>query len=150
MESEKVKEIKKVLECIVNANGSKIEINYYGDLHADILTLINELEKENETKTDTITDLLKKQEFYEKEKLKQFAERLKEKIKAIADYYNDDVFDYSYNGIREKDIDETLLEAKLFIKKYFPENTRLEKALKEYYNNNKAIYDTHGYYFPKE
>ena len=31
-------------------------------MFADILTLINELEKENETKTDTITDLLKKQE----------------------------------------------------------------------------------------
>lgn len=71
---------------------------------------IAELEKENETKTDTITDLLKKQEFYEKQKLKQFAERLKEKIKAIADYYNDEVFDYSYNGISEKDIDETLKE----------------------------------------
>ena len=39
---------------------------------------IAELEKENSTKTDTIVDLLKKQEFYEKEKLKQFAERLKE------------------------------------------------------------------------
>ena len=36
---------------------------------------IAELEKENETKTDTITDLLKKQEFYEKDKLKQFAEK---------------------------------------------------------------------------
>jgi glycyl-tRNA synthetase beta subunit len=42
---------------------------------------IAELEKENETKTDTITDLLKKQEFYETEKLKQFAERLKDKLK---------------------------------------------------------------------
>ena len=40
---------------------------------------IAELEKENETKTDTIANLLKKQEFYEKDKLKQFAERLKEK-----------------------------------------------------------------------
>ena len=44
---------------------------------------IAELEKENETKTDTITDLLKKQEFYEKEKLKQFAERLKEKLGGV-------------------------------------------------------------------
>ena len=40
---------------------------------------IAELEKENETKTDTIANLLKKQEFYEKDKLKQFAERLKNK-----------------------------------------------------------------------
>jgi hypothetical protein len=41
---------------------------------------IAELEKENATKTDTITDLLKNQEFYETKKLKQFAERLKEKF----------------------------------------------------------------------
>lgn len=48
---------------------------------------IAELEKENKNKTDTITDLLKKQEFYEKEKLKQFAEMLKDnpKIKKIVD-----------------------------------------------------------------
>ena len=39
---------------------------------------IAELEKENSTKTDTIVDLLKKQEFYEKEHLIKFAERLKE------------------------------------------------------------------------
>ncbi len=71
---------------------------------------IAKLEKENKTKTDTITDLLKKQEFYEKEKLKQFAERLKVQIKAKVDYYNDEVFDYGYNGIREVDIDETLKE----------------------------------------
>ena len=40
---------------------------------------IAELEKENAVKTDTITDLLNKQEAYEKEKLTKFAERLKEK-----------------------------------------------------------------------
>ena len=40
---------------------------------------IAELEKENETKTDTIANLLKNQEFYETEKLKQFAERLKKR-----------------------------------------------------------------------
>ena len=40
---------------------------------------IAELEKENKSKTDTITDLLKNQEFYETEKLKQFAERLKKR-----------------------------------------------------------------------
>ena len=44
------------------------------------------------------------------EKLKQYAERLKEQVKAKVDYYNDEVFDYSYNGIMEKDIDETLEE----------------------------------------
>ena len=42
--------------------------------------LKGELRKENENKTDTIVDLLKKQEFYEKEKLTKFAERLKEKM----------------------------------------------------------------------
>lgn len=42
--------------------------------------------------------------------LKQFAERLKEQIKAKVDYYNDEVFDYGYNGIREIDVDETLKE----------------------------------------
>ena len=41
---------------------------------------IAELESENETKTDTIVNLLKKQEFYEKDKLKRFAERLKNKL----------------------------------------------------------------------
>lgn len=60
MESEKVKEIKKALECIVNANVSKIEINYYGNLHADILTLINELESENESLVEE-RDLYKEQ-----------------------------------------------------------------------------------------
>ena len=40
---------------------------------------IAELEKENKSKTDTITDLLKNQEFYETEKLKQFAESLKKR-----------------------------------------------------------------------
>lgn len=42
--------------------------------------------------------------------LKQFAERLKEQIKAKVEFYNDEVFDYGYNGIREIDIDETLEE----------------------------------------
>ncbi len=31
-----------------------------------------------------------------------------------------------------------------------PERTRLERALKEHYTNNKAIYEMHGYYFPEE
>ena len=127
MESEKVKEIRKALEC--NADCKNYNRLPYTDGHKcktvgfwDILTYINEiesenerlkhlrevdnttmttlrksntelnecmdemqdriaeLEKENETKTDTITDLFKKQEFYEKEKLKQFAERLKENL----------------------------------------------------------------------
>ncbi|MBR1969221.1 MAG: DUF5596 domain-containing protein [Clostridia bacterium] len=31
-----------------------------------------------------------------------------------------------------------------------PERTRLERALKEHYMNNKAIYEMHGYYFQEE
>ena len=41
---------------------------------------IAKLEKENAIKTDTITDLLKKQEFYETEKLKQFAEKVAKRL----------------------------------------------------------------------
>jgi hypothetical protein len=94
MESEKVKEIKKALECcstlMDNNATSEEQDNSCNEcpyrlndrcswkLDSDALTLINELEKGNAIKTDTIVDLLKKQEFYETEKLKQFAERLKE------------------------------------------------------------------------
>lgn len=133
MESEKVKEIKKALEDnktdhLPYIDGYKCKFVDY----SDILTLINELESENETlrnakvvyetvdycyedlkkaekriaelekenaiKNDTIVDLLKKQEFYEKEKLTKFAERVKEKL-----------FDLG-NIVNENDIDETLKE----------------------------------------
>ena len=96
MNSEKVKEIKKGLECCStlmdnNATSEEQDNSCNGcpyrqndrcswNLDKDALSLINELENENATKTDTIIDLLKKQEFYEREKLKQFAERLKEKV----------------------------------------------------------------------
>ena len=56
--------------------------NLYRDFKRENQTLkgrIAEMEKGNKSKTDTITDLLKNQEFYETEKLKQFAEKLKEK-----------------------------------------------------------------------
>lgn len=107
MESEKVKEIKKALECCgmykydcekcpYKSKGDDDDLtvnNGCGDLLLkDCTTLINELEKENETKTDTIAELLKKQEFYETEKLKQFAERLKEKLKEKVNADNVDVF----------------------------------------------------------
>lgn len=110
MESEKVKEIKKIATLCVEKNklhcsncpkGTEDDVVLTcRSLLKEILTLINELEKENETKTDTITDLLKKQEFYEKEKLKQFAERLKEQA---YDSFGDKVIWYN-------DIDETLKE----------------------------------------
>ncbi len=63
---------------------------------------IAELEKENAVKTDTITDLLKKQEFYEKEKLTKFFERLKEKF-----YYEGRICRYI---IDSDDFDQTLKE----------------------------------------
>lgn len=125
MESEKVKEIKKLIDCDKKQNeiGGIIVVNRR--FLMEVLNLINELESENErlrlerdvligkkiaekqksdkalimkidiqeqlkdriaelekenaTKTDTIVDLLNKQEIYEKEKLTKFAERLKRK-----------------------------------------------------------------------
>ena len=183
MESEKVKEIKKALACHKQneiedtceycSNCPASDWDYEKECNIDLfqktITLINELENENERLTeerglyknqfneleprffdlreenkelkDRIAELEKekgelKQHITEVEKgiiniarernkkeelaskfidsyndsLKQFAERLKEKIKAIAEYYNDEVFDYSYNGITEKDIDKILEE----------------------------------------
>lgn len=70
---------------------------------------IAELEKENKTKTDTISNLLKKQEFYEKEKLTKLAESLKGKAirrqEFIGELAIDDVV-----YVKVKDIDETLQE----------------------------------------
>ena len=157
MESEKVKEIKKALECCSSGNISNCNncpydkypqgksIVCWDNLSKDALTLINELEKENTklkkyrfdwlnsekmhlqadmedtefelycankafkkvreenqqlkdritelerenaTKTDTIVDLLKNQEFYEKEKLTNFVKMLKDKFgKSCSEYY---------------------------------------------------------------
>ena len=67
---------------------------------------IAELEKENAIKTDTIADLLKKQEFYEKEKLNKFAEMLKEKCHNY--YPSIDHYCCSEKAVDIKDIDETL------------------------------------------
>ena len=53
---------------------------------------IAELEKENTIKTDTIVDLLIKQEFYEKEKLKRFVERVVDKLKNNVNGDNVDYF----------------------------------------------------------
>ena len=121
-----IKEIKKALEFCVSLKKrcrdcSYGEIGCY-KLLKDSLTYINELENlcnktyedltkeidrlksKNEIKTETITDLLKKQEFYEKEKLKQFAERLKEKCEYNRKQYCCEAT-VSFN-----DIDETLKE----------------------------------------
>lgn len=65
---------------------------------------IAELEKENKSKTDTITDLLKNQEFYEKDKLKQFAERLKKRTIIYSG------INVKYEAITADIIDELLKE----------------------------------------
>ena len=65
---------------------------------------ITELEKENETKTDTIANLLKNQEFYETEKLKQFAERLKKRTILYSG------INVKYEAITADIIDEVLKE----------------------------------------
>ena len=110
MESEKVKEIKKLIDCdkkqneiggiiVVNRRFLMEVLNLINELevlcnktYEDLTKEIDRLESENETKTNTIADLLKKQEFYETEKLKQFAERLKEKLKEKVNADNVDVF----------------------------------------------------------
>lgn len=137
MNSKKVKEIKKALECCSNPICEDKcyyhSIGCMNELSKDSLTIINELEseneklrksdtskeessieyynlykdfkrenqrlkdriaeleKENEIKTDIVVNLLKKQEFYEKDKLKQFAERLREEsfyIETMEDTYH--------------------------------------------------------------
>ena len=73
------------------------------------------MEKENKSKTDTITDLLKNQEFYETEKLKQFAERLKEKAHKGASC---DSITYKFI---ERDYTITESELKELLKEYIDE-----------------------------
>ena len=107
MESEKVKEIKKALED--NANYEHHDKLGYIDgykcktvAYADILTLINELEneiKETSSYARGYADGIKNTyEVVIPDKLKQFAERLKEKLFDLGKIVNDN------------DIDETLKE----------------------------------------
>jgi hypothetical protein len=96
--------LKKDNELLRNAKVVYENVDYcYEDLKK-AEDRIAELEKENAIKTDTIVDLLKKQEFYEKEKLTKFAEMLKEKC----DYM--DSCDYGKKGVFINNIDETLKE----------------------------------------
>ena len=74
------------------------------DIQKQLKNRIAELEKENETKTDTIANLLKKQEFYETEKLKQFAERLKKRTILYSG------INVKYEAITADIIDEVLKE----------------------------------------
>ncbi len=163
MESEKVKEIKIVLKGLVDdASKRRQNVMICGVNLADILTLINELESENERLTKELDsewkdrrkaeeDLHKAQWNYKiglgqsksvnkklkdriaeleeyikgneqdakafvngwhkdlETALKHFAERLKEKTRVIVDFYKDHA-DKCFNGISEKEIDETLKE----------------------------------------
>lgn len=70
------------------------------DIQKQLKNRIAELEKENETKTDTIANLLKNQEFYEKDKLKQFAEKLKKRLNLL--------YEWQYAKVDLKTIDELL------------------------------------------
>lgn len=143
MESEKVKEIKKALDCCSKGECGvwcprfdKKNINHtcQDDMNADALTLINELEsenayrqehielwfKKNEEKKKRIAELEKEIEenaFYSKgyaqgikntyevvipDKLKQFAERLKEK-------FDEQKYFYETASISHRDISLTAL-----------------------------------------
>ena len=91
---------KKIVEKQKNDKALIVKI----DIQKQLIDRIAELEKENKSKTDTITDLLKNQEFYETEKLKQFAERLK---KRTILYSGNNV---KYEAITADIIDELLKE----------------------------------------
>lgn len=104
MNSEKVKEIKKAL----GDNAKTVS-------YADILTLINELEKENKRLKRAINNVQKgfdNGEFISKDckisGLKQFAERLKEKVHNY--YPSIDSYCTSRHVILVKDVDELLKE----------------------------------------
>ncbi len=97
MESEKVKGIKEAIEVYSKENKS-ITILRGGEIQAipytDILTLINELEKENKRLKRAINNVQKSfdnGEFISKDckisGLKQFAERLKESAQTNLDHF---------------------------------------------------------------
>ena len=86
------------------------------DIQKQLKNRIAELEKENETKTDTIANLLKNQEFYETEKLKQFAERLKKRTILYSG------INVKYEAITADIIDEVLKEYEIWQKKRLKKN----------------------------
>lgn len=96
-------------ELLRNAKVVYENVDYcYEDLKKAEKRIVK-LEKENATKTDTIVDLLKNQEFYEKEKLKQFAEMLKKKAIRRQEFIGELAID-DIEYVKTKDIDETLKE----------------------------------------
>jgi molybdate-binding protein len=80
-----------------------MDVQKFKDFIKRLKSTGSRIEKENETKTDTIVYLLKKQEFYETEKLKQFAERLKSKDCSVPVHKG-------FILIEDHAIDETLKE----------------------------------------
>ena len=91
---------KKIVEKQKHDNALMVKI----DIQKQLKNRIAELEKENETKTDTIANLLKNQKFYETEKLKQFAERLKKRTILYSG------INVKYEAITADIIDEVLKE----------------------------------------
>lgn len=116
MESEKVKDIKEALENCANPYGTDcyhcpyLEKGCNIKLMEDILTLINELEKEKKENTSYAkgyADGIKNTyEVVVPDKLKQFAEMLKEKM-GVREYMG---IKYKQGVFSENDIDETLKE----------------------------------------
>lgn len=114
MESEKVKEIKKVLKGLVDDASNWLQIAMIGSVNlADILTLINELESENERLIkikDNALEIIKQGEQQiiniGKETLKDFREKYKEALKEAVKGENVDCFVESLkifdNTIEEK------------------------------------------------
>ncbi len=121
MESEKVKEIKKALED--NANYEHHNKLSYIDGYkcktvdcADILTLINELESENERLKTQLAQAnagivnCSGCKFVEINAVREFAERLKDKVKNFCGTEEENhYYDVSKEGACEE-IDETLKE----------------------------------------
>ena len=120
MESEKVKEIKKALEQN-DDNGIMYEVNDKKRIckfihHKDILTLINELESDNERLKTQLAQAnagivnCSGCKFVEINAVREFAERLKDKVKNFCGTEEENhYYDVSKEGACEE-IDETLKE----------------------------------------
>lgn len=121
MESEKVKEIKKALEDNANYEHHN-KLSYIDGYkcktvdYADILTLINELESENERLKTQLAQAnagivnCSGCKFVEINAVREFAERLKDKVKNFCGTEEENhYYDVSKEGACEE-IDETLKE----------------------------------------
>ena len=126
MEQEKIKEIKKALECCQGETPNCIDCAYWGNckkdygakIRSDILTLINELESENERLIkikDNALEIIKQGEQQiiniAKETLKDFREKYKEALKEAVKGENVDCFVESLK-IFDKTIEEKICDLK--------------------------------------